>query len=455
MPREFIPHDYQHEVMDFITRTQRCAVWANMGSGKSVSTLTALEELSLVEDVYPVLILAPKRVAKSTWPEEIEKWEHTQHLRVSVILGDAKQRKAALNVPADVFTCTYDLLDWLVDELGDAWPFKTVVCDEFSRLKSYRTRQGGKRAAALAKVAHTKVSRLIGLTGTPAANGLKDLWGSSFFIDKGERLGKTFSAFQNRWFKLGYDGFTMEPFPHSQKEIEGKLADVCLTVRGLPVEEPIVNPVYVDLDSKARKLYRQMEREMFVWLDEHGVESVNAAVKTNRLLQICNGALYTDDQRNWSAIHGHKIEALESIIEEANGAPVLVSYNFKSDMERLLQHFRQARVLDTNSDTIKRWNAGQIPVLLAHAAACGHGLNLQYGGNILARFGVGWDLELHMQILERIGPLRQKQAGFDRPVYDMPILARDTMDEGVMERLKTKRSVQEILLEALKRHKEM
>lgn len=454
MPDNFIPHDYQHQMIDFMQQTKRCALWASMGSGKTVSTLTALDELSLVEDVYPALILAPKRVAVSTWPSEVEKWTDLSHLRVIVAVGSVPERKAALSVPADIVCCSYDLIDWLVDYLGDDWPFKTVVADELTRLKSYRTRQGGKRAAALAKVAHTKVDRFIGLTGTPTANGLKDLWGCTWFIDKGERLGRSFSAFEQRWMKKGFDGFSLVPFPHAQGEIEAKLKDVCLTVNGLPVDEPITNPIYVDLDRKARDLYKQMERDMFVWLKEHGVEAPNAAVKTGKLLQLANGAMYHDDERNWTAIHGHKIEALESIVEEANGAPVLVSYLFKSDVERLLKHFPKARVLDDKRGTIEQWNAGRIPLLLAHPASAGHGLNLQHGGNILARFGVDWNLELHMQILERIGPLRQKQAGLNRPVFDYPILARDTMDDVVYERLGSKRSVQDALLEAMRRHKE-
>lgn len=454
MAEIFKPHAYQTEAIDFVQQAKRSALWAPMGGGKTVCTLTALEELSLLEDVYPALILAPRRVAVSTWPPEAEKWAHTNHLRVSIVVGTEKQRQVALDTLADVYTCTYELLGWLVNYLDGAWPFKTIVADEASKLKSYRIRQGGKRAAALAKVAHAKGSRFIELTGTPSANGLKDLWGQMHFIDKGERLGRTFSAFEQRWFRRGRDGFSLEPFPHAQREIEDKLKDVCLTVRGLPVDEPVVQPVYVDLDPKAREVYRKMERDMFVWLEENGVEAVNAAVKTGKLLQIANGALYTDDSGSWSAVHGHKIEALESIVEEANGAPVLVSYNFKSDLERLLKHFRQARVLDSNADTIKRWNAGGVPLLLAHPASAGHGLNLQDGGNMLARFSMDWNLELYMQILERIGPLRQKQAGYDRPVLDYPILARSTIDEVVYERIGSKRSVQEMLLEAMKRYKE-
>ena len=453
MSKEFHPHDYQHEMIDFIQQTKRCALWAGMGTGKTVSTLTALDQLSLVEDVYPVLVLAPKRVAISTWGPESEKWSHLSHLRVSVVVGTAAERKAALRVDADVYTCTYDLLDWLVDEVGGAWPFKTVVADELTRLKSYRTRQGGKRAAALAKVAHTKVARFLGLTGTPAANGLTDQWGQAWFIDKGERLGKSFAAFEQRWFRKGFDGFSLEPFAHSQKEIEAKLADVCLTVTGLPVDEPIRVPVYVELDRKAREIYKRMERDFFTEIEEKGIDAANAAVKSGKLLQIANGALYTDDEQNWSVVHGHKIEALESIIAEANGAPVLVSYNFKHDLERLLKHFPKGRALDSSTRTIQLWNQGGIPLLFCHPASAAHGLSLQDGGNILARFGLGWSLEEYLQVIERIGPMRQKQSGYDRPVWDYQILAKDTLDEVVADRLVSKRSVQDSLLAAMRRYK--
>jgi SNF2 family DNA or RNA helicase len=211
-----------------------------------------------------------------------------------------------------------------------------------------------------------------------------------------------------------------------------------------------VVPVYVDFIPSVRKLYTSMETEMFARIANNEVEAANAAVRTQKLLQIANGAMYVDDENAWEEIHNAKLDALESIIEEANGAPVLVAYNFKHDLKRLQTRFRQGRVLDANPDTIRDWNAGRVPILFAHPASAGHGLNLADGGNILAFFGVNWNLEEHMQIIERIGPMRQKQAGYDRPVLVYPILARNTVDEVVMERLSSKRSVQEVLLEAMK-----
>ncbi len=451
--KAFTPHPYQRDAMEHIYGTRRCALWMPMGGGKTVTTLTALDDLSVVEDVFPALVLAPLRVARATWPEEVAKWPHLKHLRVSVISGTPKQRERALAKDADIYCTNFDNLVWLRKELGEAWPFKTVVADEFTRLKSFRLRQGGSRARALGQVAHSHVSRFIGLTGTPAPNGVKDLWGQIWFLDQGERLGRTFSAFEQRWFRKGYDGYSLVPYDHTQAEVEDKLRDICLTVKGLDVDEPIVNPIYVDLPPMARKVYDAMEVEMFAVLNEEGVEAANAAVRTQKCLQLANGALYIDDAGNWEEAHAAKLDALESIIEEANGAPVLVAYNFKHDLQRLQSRFRQGRVLDADPDTIKQWNAGKIPLLFAHPASAGHGLNLADGGNILAFFGVNWSLEEHMQIIERIGPMRQKQAGYDRPVFIYPILARGTVDDLVMERLSSKRSVQDVLLEAMKRRK--
>lgn len=422
-----------------------------MGGGKTVSTLTALDDLSVVEDVFPVLVLAPKRVAVTTWPEEPIRWAHLRHLRVSAITGTPKQRQAALDTPADIYTMAYDNLVWLCETLGEAWPFVTVVADELTRLKSFRIRQGSKRAGALGRVAHTKVKRFVGLTGTPGANGLKDLWGQTWFLDKGERLGRTFTAFEQRWFRKGYDGFSLQPQPHAQEEIQDLLRDICLTVTGLPVDEPIRNPIYVDLPRDARALYVDMEEEMFAQIGSEGVEAANAAVRTQKCLQIANGAIYMNEGAEWEVVHDAKLDALDSVIEEANGAPVLVAYNFKHDLERLRRRFRQARVLDADPRTIHDWNAGRIEVLLAHPASAGHGLSLQDGGNILAFFGLNWSLEEHMQIIERIGPMRQKQSGYDRPVFVHYIMARDTVDDMVFERLQSKKSTQEVLLEAMKR----
>jgi len=446
----FKPHEYQQEAMAHLYKVRRSALWMPMGGGKTVTTLTALDNMSLVEDVFPILVLAPLRVARTTWPDEVAKWPHLSHLRVSVVTGTPKQRQAALDTPADIYCTNYDNLVWLRTALGDAWPFKTVVADEFTRLKSFRIRQGGSRARALGQVAHGAGSRFIGLTGTPAPNGVKDLWGQIWFLDKGERLGKTFSAFEQRWFRKGYDGYSLVPYEHTQGEVEEKLRDICLTVQGLQVDEPINNPIYIDLPPKARAAYAEMEEEMFTIINSEGVEAANAAVRTQKCLQMANGALYVDDGGNWEEIHDAKLEALDSVIEEANGAPVLVAYNFKHDLKRLQARFRQGRVLDADPNTIRDWNAGRVPLLFAHPASAGHGLNLADGGNIMAFFGVNWNLEEHMQIIERIGPMRQKQAGYNRPVFIYPILARNTVDDMVMNRLSSKKSVQEVLLEAMK-----
>lgn len=455
---DFVPKDSQPEMVDWITGGRRRGVWAPMGGGKTGTTLFALETLNLVEDVYPALVLGPLRVANSVWGAETQKFDNFRHLRVSAIAqrrdptvsATAKERLARLKVPADIYTLPYGSLTWLREALGDEWPFRTVIADEWTKLKSFRLNQGGANARALGKVAFQS-NRFIGLTGTPSSNGIKDLWGQIWFVDKGERLGRSFSAFSQRWFRTGYDGFSLQPLPHAQAEIEGLLTDVCRTIEGPPVDEPIVTPIMVDLPPKARALYREMELRAFAEIEEVGVEAVNAAVKVNKLLQIASGCLYHED--GWEEVHGAKLDALESIVEEANGAPVLVQYNYKADLERILKHFKTARHLDADPGTLTRWNRGEIPILVAHGASAGHGLNLQDGGHILARYSFGWSLEEYAQILERIGPLRQKQSGYDRRVYDYPIMARDTFDEDVFARHQSKASVQQMLLDALKRRK--
>jgi SNF2 family DNA or RNA helicase len=322
-------------------------------------------------------------------------------------------------------------------------------------------RQGTQRAQALAKVAHKHANRFIELTGTPSPNGLQDLWGQAWFLDGGVRLGRSYQAFIDRWFRteqIGNDrhAIRLEPLPFAREQIEDKLRDICISLDArdyFDIAEPIVNVIRVEMPAKARALYRDMEREMFMEIDVSEVEAFNAASKTIKCLQLANGAAYTDDEGSWEEVHDAKLDALESIIEEANGAPVLVAYNFKHDLARLQARFRKGRVLDADPDTIRQWNAGRIQLLFAHPASAGHGLNLADGGNILAFFGVNWNLEEHMQIIERIGPMRQKQAGYDRPVMVYPILARDTIDDVVMDRLGGKKSVQEALLDAMKRRK--
>jgi len=451
---------YQQLIIDHILDKERCNAFVPMGLGKTISTLKALENLALIDE-SPTLVLAPLRVAQSTWPDEVKKWD--LDLPITPVVGTAEQRAQALREDSAIFTINYENLPWLIDWYKynpRPWPFKTIVADEVTKLKGFRTRQGGKRAKALAEVAHKKVDRWIGLTGTPAPNGLKDLWGPMWFVDGGQRLGKSFTAFSDRWFRKSYDGFGLDPMEHAQREIQSTISDVCLSLDAkdyFDLSEPIVNKIVVDLPHKARQQYKDMEKKMFLELEGHlgptSVEALNAASKTQKCLQLANGAIYTDESRNWSEVHDAKIQALEDIIEEAGGAPILVAYHFKHDLARLRSAIPRGRVLDSDPETIRQWNAGKIPVLFAHPASAGHGLNLQDGGNIIAFFSVNWNLEEHQQIIERIGPTRQKQAGHDRPVFIHYILANDTVDFDVLERLESKASVQEILMKAMKRRK--
>lgn len=453
MPKPFNPRGYQHLITDHIIKHPRCNIWAGMGCGKSAATLNALSTLSLVEDVFPALVLAPLRVAQTTWPDEVAKWKNFNHLRILPIIGDVDVRKQLIKTRADIYTINYENIQWLIEYCGDNWPFKTVIADESTKLKGFRLRQGTKRARALARVAHTKVRRWINLTGTPSPNGLKDLWGQSWYIDAGHRLGRTFSAFEQRWFQKSFNGFGIDPLPFAQEQIEDKLQDVTQSLNAadwFDLKLPIENLVYVDMPPKARALYDEMQKRMFAEIEGHEVEAFNAASKTMKSLQLANGAAYVgEDSEKWVEVHDAKIKALEDIIEEAAGMPVLVAYHFRSDLARLQRAFPSGRVLDKQPNTIRNWNEGRIPILFAHPASAGHGLSLQDGGNIIAFFSLDWNLENHLQIVERIGPTRQMQSGYDRPVFIHYILARNSVDDMILTRLKTKREVQDILLEAM------
>lgn len=451
--REFTPRPYQTMIRDHILDTGRCAIWAGMGMGKTSSTLDALDALALIDDA-PTLVLAPLRVARSTWPEEAAKWSHLSGLQVVPVVGTETERRMAARIDAPIHTTNYEQLPWLVEHWGDRWPYRTVIADEATKLKGFRLRQGTERARALGRVAHSKVKRFVGLTGTPSPNGLPDLWGQMWFVDAGQRLGRTYDAFKQRWFRPDPSGYGIQALPHAQAEIQQVLGDVCLTVDAkdwFDLQEPIVNNIFVDLPMKARKHYVEMEKAMFTELDGHELEAFGAAACTLKCLQIANGAAYVGEgNTEWKELHDAKLQALESVLEETQ-APVLVAYHFKSDLARLQRAFPQGRQLDADPQTIRDWNAGKIPVLFAHPASAGHGLNLQDGGNTLVYFGHWWNLEERMQILERIGPTRQLQAGHDRPVFVHNILARDTVDELILERIQTKREVQDILLAAMKR----
>lgn len=469
--RPYTPHAYQVLATQHLLDVPRCSLWAGMGMGKTVSTLSALDVLFLSgEQTRPALVLAPKRVAKNVWPAEAQKWDHLTQIDVSPIIGTEKERLAALSRDVSVYTMNYDNLPWLMSTLetqGRRFPFGTVIPDESTRLKGMRPSEqtsstgktfvrasGSKRARQLARIAHTDVDRWANLSGTPAPNGLTDLWGQNWFVDKGVRLGRTYEGFRNRWFQLGFNGYDVTPLPFAAEQIHDRLRDVCLSLRAedyFDIQKPIVRPQYVDLPAKARGLYRDMEREMFMQIDEHEVEAFNAAAKSQKCLQLASGAVYVDKEHHWKAVHDEKLDALESIVQEAAGMPVLVSYQWKHDAHRILEAFPKARLLDEDKQTEDDWNAGKIPMLVAHPKSCGHGLNLQDGGNILAYFSDWWDFELHDQIYERIGAMRQIQSGHKRPVFVYPIIARDTVDELVLLRHETKRGVQDLLIEAMRK----
>lgn len=460
MSREFIPRPYQAEIIRHILSHERVAVWAGMGMGKTSSTLYALDYLKRCGELDgPALVLAPLRVAASTWPDEVTKWEGFD-LTVAAAVGTPKQREKALKSGADVITCNYEGIPWLVKYYGDKWPFSVIVADESTRLKGFRTRSGGMRARALANVAHSKTRRFIELTGTPSPNGLLDLWGQAWFLDCGKRLGRTFSAYQRTYFnpvRVGSDAFAVkwEPAPWAQEAIQAKLKDLCISLDArdhFDIKEPILNTIKVSLPAEARRVYEDLQKVMFAELTTgEDIDAVNAAARTMKCLQVASGAIYTDDRGAWAPLHDEKIEALRSIIEEAAGAPVLVAYQWKSDAERLLKAIPGARLLDKDPATIRAWNQGKIPVLLAHPASAGHGLNLQDGGNILVFFSQWWDLEQYQQIVERIGPTRQAQAGHPRPVFIYHIVAKGTVDEAVAWRRSNKRSVQDALLAYMKK----
>jgi SNF2 family DNA or RNA helicase len=470
--RPFTPRNYQRKAMSHLIDVPRCALFAGMGTGKTVSTLTVIDSLIMAGYSRPAIIFAPLRVAQSTWPDELAKWEHLSGLTISPVVGTPKERAAALRRDAAIYTTNYENIPWLFDHLAEqrrAWPFGIVVPDEATRLKSarpsirvskngkeYVQAAGAKRVRELARIAHTPglIDRIIELTGTPAPNGLADLWGQLWFLDGGQRLGRTFEGFTQRWFRPKRDGYGVVPLAHAEREIHERIADICLTVDFDGELPPAINnTIYVDLPAKARKLYRDMEKEMFMELAGHEVEAFNAAARTMKCLQVANGAAYVDDEHHWAEVHDVKLQALESIVEEAAGMPVIVAYQFRSDLARLLKAFPKGRHLDRDPETLRAFRRGEFPLLFAHPASAGHGVDgLQDATNIMAFFGHDWNLETYQQMRERIGPVRQAQSGLNRPVFYHHIVARGTVDELVMERRESKREVQDILLDAMRRH---
>ena len=464
--RTYAPRPYAAAATNHLNAHERCALWAKPGMGKSVITLTWLDTLhNIVGESAPTLVLAPLRVARDTWTNEVQKWEHLRGLSVVPVIGDAKQRAAALRQDAQVYTTNYETLVWLRDHfqnLGRAWPFRTVVADEATKLKGFRLRQGGVRAQAIGQVAHKHVRRWINLTGTPASNGLEDLWGQTWFLDAGQRLGRTFSAFRDRWFrpiKVGQFN-RWAPTEWAQEEIQQRLSDICLTLDPkdwFDLRDPIVNVVYVDLPASAKVKYRELERELFTMIGSTEIEVMNAAARSMKCLQLANGAAYVDPERYgegaWVEVHGEKLDALEELAEETGDDPLLVTYQFRSDLARLLKRFPDGLDL-SRKDHLEAAKAGKGKLWFGHPASMGHGVDgLQEHCNTVVFFAQDWNLELHDQVLERVGPMRQLQAGKNRPVFIHHIVARDTIDEGVFDRVSSKRSVQDALMEYMKGRK--
>lgn len=444
-------------MVDFVRDNLRCALWADMGLGKSSAVLFLLDLLKLLGEIgdSPTLVCGPMRVAQDTWPDEVAKWDQFRDFRIMPLIGSPKQRVDRLRVRADIYTISYENLPWLIEHYMGKWPFRQVVADESDRLKGFRLSQGGQRAHAIARVAHTMVKRWINLTGTPSPNGLKDLWGQTWYLDKGQRLGNSFTAFMQRWFRPKWNGRGVEPLPNAEKEIHALLRDICLTIDPhdyFDLRKPIPTPVYISLPPKARKIYDELEKALFAEFDGERVEVFNEGALTNKCLQVANGAVYTEYPK-WAPVHDAKIEAVESILSEASSSPLLLAYSFKSDLARLKAAFPKAVVL-SESKGLSAFKAGEAALGLAHPASMGHGIDgLQRHCHRLVRFGHDWNLGTRLQMLGRIGPVRQMQAGFDRAVYVSDIVAKDTLDETVLEAHAGKLTVQQALLDAMNRRK--
>jgi hypothetical protein len=439
-------------------------LWADMGMGKTSGALMALMGLSLGDDPFPAFVFAPKRVAEDVWPDEVNKWTQLSGIRVQPVLGTMKERTEKLRLPAEIYVINYDNVPWLVEHVGVAkWKARTIIADEARRLKNMRIQQGGKRTKALSElVLAGKIDRWWNLTGRPAPNGLTDLWGQQWFLDRGFRLGRSYNAFLARWFSIERMADAVNPskfyarrvaHPYSQAEIQTLLSDVSLTVDPkdwFDVKEPVERNVEVRMPKKAHLHYKEMEKAFFTEIEGHEVEAFAAASKSIKCLQLANGAVYTDDKcTQWVETHAAKIEALKSIVEEAP-SPVLCAYHFKHDLTRLKQAFPDGADLATRAG-MECFKRGEAEIGFGHPASMGHGVDgLQEHCHTVAFFGHWWDMDQRDQLIGRVGPVRQMQAGKDRNVFVYNIVAKGTLDLTVLERHRSKRSVQEVLLEAMK-----
>lgn len=441
---KYKPHNYQAFASEFILEHPVCCLMLDMGLGKTVITLTALWELVLDRfDVSRILVIAPKRVAEDTWPKEIVKWEHLSGLSFSLVLGSRADREAALRKRAFIYIINRENVAWLVENYR--WDFDMVVIDELSSFKSNKA----ERFKAMKHV-RPKVSRIIGLTGTPAPNSLLDLWPQMYLLDMGQRLGRFIGGFRDRFFVPDKRNreiiYSYKPREGAEDAIYSLVSDICISMKAvdyLDMPERIDNRIEVVMNAKEQKLYDDFQRDMVLAIEGEELDAVNAAALSNKLLQMANGAVYGEDKKVLP-IHDRKLDALEDLVEAANGKPLLVAYWYKHDLQRIQARFKNARCIDTSKD-IDYWNAGKIPLALIHPASAGHGLNLQEGGCTIVWFGLTWSLELYQQLNARLWRQGQKHT-----VVIHHIVTKGTHDEDVMRVLGNKDMRQSALIEAVR-----
>jgi SNF2 family DNA or RNA helicase len=447
----FKPHDYQVYTIEQIKKKPKIALILDMGLGKTVCTLTAINDLMYDSfDIGKVLVIAPLRVADMTWPDEVEKWDHLKYLRISKVIGSAAKRVEALEKRADIYIINRENTKWLIDyylSKTKKWPFDTIVIDESSSFKNHQSQRfkALKKAAAVSK-------RVIELTGTPAPNSLMDLWSQIYLLDQGERLGQSITKYRNMYFYPDKRNqvvvFSYKPKPGAEKEIYKQIGDIAVSLKAsdhIKMPDRIDNFIKLKMSKRIRAIYEEMERNYLVSIDEEMITATSAGVVSNKLLQMANGAAY-DEDRKVIHIHDLKLEALEEIIEENDKKPILVLYNYQHDHQRLIQRFEKLkpRELETKKD-LDDWNNGSIQILLAHPASMGHGLNLQAGGNIIVWFGLTYSLESYLQANARLYRQGQKET-----VIINHLITEDTEDENAIQRLTQKRMNQDELIEAVK-----
>jgi len=448
---KFVPHAYQQYAIDFIKSHEESAVLLDMGLGKTVITLTAIADLLWDSfSVRKVLCIAPLRVARDTWPAEVKKWDHLSGLRISVAVGTETERRMALTRDADVYVINRENVQWLIEKSGVAWQWDMLVVDELSSFKNPQA----KRFKSLMKV-RGKIKRVVGLTGTPASNGLMDLFAEYRLIDKGVRLGRFITRYREEFFRPdktnGLVVYSYKPLPFAEEEIYRRIGDITISMKSidyLPMPEKVMSENTVYMDEREKNEYERLAKDLVLEMDGEEVTAANAAALCNKLSQMANGAVYTDDGKT-KVFHNRKLDALEDMIEAANGNPVMVVYWFKSDLHRIEERLREKGIsherLD-DSDSIERWNRGEIPVLLLSPASAAHGLNLQSGGSCIIWFGLTWSLELYQQTNGRLWRQGQKA----KTVVINHIITKNTIDERILSVLKSKDATQEELIAAVK-----